>query len=177
MPNFYLFMAPGWLAHNGSVMEPLVHVGNYIVDCIHKMQRESIKSLTPRADSTAAFNIHVQKWLKNTDWTDEYPSSSKNKGAGYPNALWPGIALHFTKAIDKPRFEDYHIEYKHDDPFAYLGSGFTWAEKPASLDQTPFLTGSQLDSKRTTAMQQSPEVEKVLELTKSIYSLHYSLCL
>lgn len=148
-------MGPHWPVHNGSVMGPLVQVGNYIVDCIHKMQRENIKSLTPRADATAQFNIHVQEWMKRTVWTDDCRSWFKNKNTGRVNAIWPGSGLHYTEAISKPRFEDYHIEYRYENPFSYLGSGFTVAEKSESMDQTPFLAEDKLDPKWIAAMKSS----------------------
>ncbi|TGO10557.1 hypothetical protein BTUL_0132g00280 [Botrytis tulipae] len=145
MPNFYLFMGPAWPVHNGSVMGPLVQVGNYIVQCIHKMQREQIKSLTPREDATAAFNEHCQKWLERTVWTENCPSWFKNKRTGRLNPLWCGSGLHYTEAIIAPKFEDYQIEYKFDNPFTYLGSGFTMAGKTKGMNSTPFLEESELD--------------------------------
>ncbi|KAM3069218.1 hypothetical protein ACMFMG_010735 [Clarireedia jacksonii] len=153
MPNFYLFMGPAWPVHNGSVMGPLVQVGNYIVSCIHKMQREQITSLTPRSDATSQFNEHVQEWLKRTVWTDNCPSWFKNKRTGRLNALWCGSGLHYTEAISSPKFEDFHIEYRNKNPFSYLGSGFTLAEKSGDMDPTPFLTESSLDPEWVAAMQ------------------------
>lgn len=37
--------------------------------------------------------------------------------------LWCGTALSYIKTIRNPRFEDYDIEYRSPNRFAYLGNG------------------------------------------------------
>ena len=145
MPNFFTFMGPAWPVHNGSVMGPLVANADYVIDVLQKMQRDQIRSLSPRIDVTAKYNEHVQAWIRRTVWTQDCRSWFKNNDTGKVTALWPGTALHFREAILHPRYEDYEIEYVHDNPFAALGNGYTWAERTEGMDPTPFLSIENLD--------------------------------
>ena len=146
MPNFYTFMGPAYPVHNGSIMGPLTTNGDYIVNVLNKMQRDHIKSLTPNSDVTDKYNEHVQQWIKRTVWTQNCRSWFKNNETNRVTALWPGTGLHYTEAIIQPRYEDYDIDYLHDNPWAILGNGYTWAEKTEGEDATPFLTVEAMDS-------------------------------
>ena len=145
MPNFYTFMGTAYPVHNGSIMGPLTANGDYIIDVLHKMQRDQIKSLVPRSDVTRKFNEHVQQWIKRTVWTQDCRSWFKNNQTNRVTALWPGTGLHYREAILQPRYEDYDIEYLHDNPWAILGNGYSWAEKTEGEDSTPFLSVKALD--------------------------------
>jgi hypothetical protein len=147
MPNFFTFMGPAYPVHNGSIMGPLTFNGDYIIDVMQKMQYDHIKSLSPRVDVTAKFNAHVQEWVKRTVWTQSCRSWFKNNETGRITALWPGTALHYNAAILRPRYEDYDIEYLHENPWAILGNGWSWAEKTQGVDSTPFLDVNKLDPK------------------------------
>ncbi|EEP78745.1 MoxY protein [Uncinocarpus reesii 1704] len=69
-PESYLGLAiPG----QGSVIGPLVEVGNDAVKLIKKIQNEYIRAIAPRQDVTDAFNEHVQEWVKHTVWSDDCP--------------------------------------------------------------------------------------------------------
>ena len=138
-------MGPAWPVHNGSVMGPLTANGDYIVDVIHKVQHDQIKSLAPRVDVTAQFNQHVQKWMNRTVWVQDCRSWFKNNTTNRVTALWPGTALHYREAIMRPRYEDYDIEYVHQNPWAILGNGYTWSEKTEGMDPTPFLSEENID--------------------------------
>lgn len=67
--------------------------------------------------------------------TGSGPCSSWFKGGqkdGKP-AVWPGSRLHFLRMIEKPRFEDFDIEYDDaDDIFSFLGNGFHVCERDGS---------------------------------------------
>jgi hypothetical protein len=51
---------------NGAVVGPLLNVSSYTIQLIKKMQKENIKSWTPKQDVTDAFNEHAQEWIKHT---------------------------------------------------------------------------------------------------------------
>ena len=138
-------MGPAWPVHNGSVMGPLTANGDYVIDVLQKMQRDHIKSLAPRAEVTAKFNEHVQSWIKRTVWTQGCHSWFKNNETNRVTALWPGTALHYREAILRPRYEDFDIEYMHNNPWAILGNGYSWAEKTEGIDATLFLSVDLID--------------------------------
>ena len=126
-------------------MGTLTANGDYIIDVLCKMQRDHIKSLAPRSDVTDRFNEHVQQWIQRTVWTQDCRSWFKNNQTNRVTALWPGTGLHYREAIIQPRYEDYAIEYLHENSWAILGNGYTWAEKTEGVDSSPFLNVEALD--------------------------------
>lgn len=44
-------------------------------------------------------------------------------------AIWPGSGLHYLETLASPRFEDYDWKYENSNRFAYMGNGFSTAEK------------------------------------------------
>ncbi|KAG8623709.1 hypothetical protein KVT40_008685 [Elsinoe batatas] len=147
LPNFVTFIGPTWPVENGSVMGPLQQVCNYAMQVIRKMKLDHIKSWTPRQDITDKFNQHAQEWIKYTVWKHDCRSWYKNNETGRVNAVWPGSSLHYMKAIETPRWEDFEIEYKHDNPWAALGMGWT-LENRAGLgkaDPSPYLKLENID--------------------------------
>lgn len=83
---------------NGSVAGPLDYVSKYALDFIYKMQRDHIKSMTPRQDITDKFNEHAQEWYKHTVWKDSCRAWYKNNDTGRINAVWPGSSLHYSQS-------------------------------------------------------------------------------
>jgi cation diffusion facilitator CzcD-associated flavoprotein CzcO len=105
MPNFVMFIGPTWPVENGAVVGPLLGVSEYTIQLIKKMQRNDIKSWTPKQDVTDAFNEHAQEWIKHTVWKDDCRSWYKNNETGRVNAVWPGSSLHYMDVIAEPRYE------------------------------------------------------------------------
>ncbi|KAF2221482.1 hypothetical protein BDZ85DRAFT_17740 [Elsinoe ampelina] len=66
-----------------------------------------------------------RKWIKYTVWKHDYRDWYKNNETGRVKAVWPGSSLHYMKAVETPRWEDFEIEYKHEKPWAALGMGWT----------------------------------------------------
>jgi cation diffusion facilitator CzcD-associated flavoprotein CzcO len=105
MPNFVMFIGPTWPVENGAVVGPLFGVSEYVIQLVKKMQRDDIKSWTPKQDVTDAFNEHAQEWIKHTVWKDDCRSWYKNNETGRVNAVWPGSSLHYMDVIAEPRYE------------------------------------------------------------------------
>ena len=91
-------------------------------------------------------------------------ASDKDNDTGRVNAVWPGSALHFQAVLEKPRWEDFDIKYlnvsqasatrhTHADErqtknqWAFLGRGFTMAERHPGLDLAPYLKLEYLDDR------------------------------
>lgn len=70
MPNYYCFQGPTFPVSNGSVLGPLQAVGDYIIQMLHKMQREHIHSFDPKQEVADQFNHHAQTWINGTAWAD-----------------------------------------------------------------------------------------------------------
>jgi len=150
MPNFVMFIGPTWPVENGAVVGPLLSVSEYTLQLIKKMQRENIKSWSPKQDVTDAFNEHAQEWIKHTVWKDDCRSWYKNNETGRVNAVWPGSSLHYMDVIETPRYEDFEISYHDKNPFAHLGMGFSMNNYNGNF--SPYLGLQHIDPKWQTAV-------------------------
>jgi hypothetical protein len=108
---------------------PLIeHWTKYMFDVISKAQVENIKSYTPRLDISKQFRQHADLFLQRTAWTSPCSSWFKQgKKDGQP-AIYPGSRLSFFHLLERPRYEDFEIEYWDDNRFAFLGNGFDTRE-------------------------------------------------
>ena len=72
--------------------------------------------------------------------------------------MWPGITLHFVRALATPRWEDYDIEHKRRENggpanrFLYLGKGFVLETLDASADDSLHLSLHQIDKRWINAL-------------------------
>ncbi|EEH33494.1 sterigmatocystin biosynthesis monooxygenase StcW [Paracoccidioides lutzii Pb01] len=147
-PNYMTFIGPTWPVENGSVMGPLMEVGNYAIKLINKIQNENIQSLTPRQDITDAFNEHAQEWVKHTVWTDDCRSWYRNNETGRVNAVYPGSSLHYLELISTPRVEDYTISYVNKmNMWSFLGMGKARPDVNPHSDFSPYLSEENIDPK------------------------------
>lgn len=112
------------------------------------MQRDHIKSWAPRQDITDRFNEHAQEWIKHTVWKGSCRSWYKNNDTGRVNAVWPGSSNQYAEVIATPRYEDFHIEYQHKNPWAHLGMGYAVCNKNfPNSDVSPYLALENIDPK------------------------------
>ncbi|KAK2747146.1 hypothetical protein FQN57_002403 [Myotisia sp. PD_48] len=147
-PNMMTFIGPTWPVENGSVMGPLVEVGNYAVKMIQKIQNERIHALSPRQDVTDAFNEHAQEWVQHTVWVDDCRSWYKNNETGRVNAVWPGSSEHYIELVSTPRFEDYNITYQNKkNMWSFLGLGKVPGNLVVDGDHSPYLSVDVIDPK------------------------------
>ena len=133
VPNFIIFAGAYCPSAHGSFFPLIEGYCDYTMQVLEKIQTDCIRSLRPKSNVTQHFLRHAKTFLKRTAWTG--PCVSWFKGGiidGTP-AIYPGSRLHFLRLLEKPRFEDYEIEY--DDPedmFAFMGNGFHVCEKNGS---------------------------------------------
>ena len=161
-PNLVLFFGPTWPVANGSAMGPLNAVADYAVQTIKKLQRTpNLVSFAPRQDLTDAFNDHVQEWIKHTVWSEGCRSWYKNNETGRVNAVWPGSSLHYIKAIDVVRWEDYDLKYRgktkegtKDNPYSWLGMGRAVENHAESGDRSPYIKKDAIDRAWLQAMRE-----------------------
>ena len=117
----------GPLGH-GSFVPLIEHVTKYILTAVKKMQAEDIKSLAPRPEVCEYFAEHADLYLKRTAWSGECRSWFKQGRLDGKLSIFPGSRLVFFGLMANPRFEDYCIQYRGSNPFAFLGNGFSAKE-------------------------------------------------
>ncbi|KAK3719990.1 hypothetical protein LTR37_004113 [Vermiconidia calcicola] len=127
-PNHFSFCGPyGPLGH-GSFMPLIEQWTKYMFDAISKAQMENIKCYTPRLDLSNQFRQHADLFLKRTAWTSPCSSWFKQGKTDGQAVIYPGSRLSFMHIMERPRYEDYDIEYWDDNRYAFLGNGFDTRE-------------------------------------------------
>jgi hypothetical protein len=118
----------GPLGH-GSFLPILETLANHIIQAVQKMQKDRIKSLTPKTEVAEAFAEHAALFLERTAWTSGCSSWFKQGRVDGPLTMFPGSRLVFLELLETPRFEDYKIEYCNAlNMFELLGNGFALRE-------------------------------------------------
>ncbi|EXJ82626.1 hypothetical protein A1O3_06439 [Capronia epimyces CBS 606.96] len=133
VPNYFVNGSAYCPSAHGSFFPLVQGYCNYTIQVIERMQTENIRSLRPKEKVVEQFIRHADSFLKRTAWTG--PCSSWFKGGkvdGKP-AIWPGSRLHFLRSLERPRFEDFEIDYDDpDDMFSFFGNGFHVCERDGS---------------------------------------------
>ncbi|OQV06871.1 hypothetical protein CLAIMM_11386 [Cladophialophora immunda] len=129
MPNYFMMGGPYGALGHGSFLPILETLGSNIVACIQKMQKDRIKSMTPRAEAVEEFREHAELFLQRTAWASGCSSWFKQGRVDGPLTMFPGSRLVYLDLLATPRFEDYQIEYLNPlNRFAFLGNGFSQRE-------------------------------------------------
>lgn len=140
-PNYFTFLGPSAPVAHGSLTHVIEKSAQWMIKAISKMQGEGIRSIAPKKDITRKFNIHRNALMPTTTWSSSCSSWYKNgKADGPVIAIHPGSKLHFFDMIKNPRFEDMEIEHETDNPFSYLGDGFSRLELEKGADRSYYLT-------------------------------------
>jgi hypothetical protein len=108
----------------GSLLPVIEVYTNYIISAVTKMQKEHIKSMTPKLDSALAFKEHHDLYVKRTAWSGPCSSWFKQGQLDGPMTMYPGSRVHFFDTLGSPRYEDFEIRYTSMNQWAYLGNGF-----------------------------------------------------
>jgi len=118
----------GPLGH-GSFLPIIEILVKNALQCIEKMQKERIKSLTPKPEIAEALKEHAALFLQRTAWSSGCSSWFKQGRVDGPLPMFPGSRLTFLDLLSKPRFEDYIVEYCNPlNMFEFLGNGFDTRE-------------------------------------------------
>lgn len=126
-----VFLGPNAPIGHGSVLPIIEHTAKYLINVMKKIQKEGIKNIVPRAAAVEDFAVHVSKYMTRTAWSTGCRSWFKNgKIDGPVVALHPGSRIHWFHMLDRPRYEDFEIQYLSRNRFQYLGNGFSTREAP-----------------------------------------------
>lgn len=118
----------GPLGH-GSFLPILETLAGNIIQCIEKMQKDRIKSLTPKAEIAEQLKEHAELFLQRTAWTSGCSSWFKQGRIDGPLPMFPGSRLIYMDLLKNPRYEDYEIKYCNPyNMFDFLGNGFATRE-------------------------------------------------
>ncbi|KAF1345486.1 hypothetical protein BDV97DRAFT_302849 [Delphinella strobiligena] len=129
-PNFYMMLGPNAAIGSGSLTMMIENVGDYVIRCIRKLQKENIKSMVIKSQRVRDFTRFIDAYFEGTVFMDDCKSwykSRDNKVTG----LWPGSALHCIEALRSPRWEDFEYEYLPEDDgnevnqLNWLGNGWS----------------------------------------------------
>jgi hypothetical protein len=135
MPNYFIFTGPNAVVGHGSLVEGLSWVSDYIVKWLSKMATENIKSVEPRQEAVDDFISYGDQIHKTLTWTGQCRSwYKKNRIDGRVTATFPGSALVFKRMISQIRGEDWNLQYKARNRFAFMGNGFTEYELDGESD-------------------------------------------
>lgn len=143
-PNLFTMLGPNSAIGSGSLTMMIETVGDYIVKCIRKIQKENIASMVVKREREEDFTEYVDAYFVDTVFSEECNSWYKNKVPerekdGEVVGLWPGSTLHCLEAMRSPRWEDFEYRYIGDDAdegvngkkrkrvnqLAFLGNGWT----------------------------------------------------
>ena len=109
------------------------NVGDYIVKCVRKTQKENIRSMAINKKAVDDFTDYADAYFANTVFTEECKSWYRRKDTGRVVRLWPGNTLHCIEALRSPRWEDFEYEYvgenkregKSANRMGWLGNGWS----------------------------------------------------
>ncbi|POR32493.1 Uncharacterized protein TPAR_07277 [Tolypocladium paradoxum] len=128
IPNYFTIGGPYFSFGHGSYTTMVELFLDNILTVVQKIQKENIKSVSPRQDATDAFIEHADLWLKRTAWAGPCPSWFKTGKVDGVLTIFPGSRLLLADLVSSPRFEDYDIEYWSMNKFSFLGNGFSTLE-------------------------------------------------
>lgn len=70
------------------------------------------------------FMAHKELFFNTTVWSEDCNSWYKLKHNNKVAALWVGSTVHYLRAIEQPRYEDWDFTYVHpENRWSYLGNG------------------------------------------------------
>jgi cation diffusion facilitator CzcD-associated flavoprotein CzcO len=105
-PNLFLLLGPNTGTGHTSTLLYIEAQVNYTLQCLRELQRRRKVWLAVRPEVMDGHNRQLQATLSTTVWAG--PCSSWYKTAGrWIAAIYPGFSFQYTRAMRRPRFEDY----------------------------------------------------------------------
>ncbi|OJD31775.1 flavin-binding monooxygenase [Diplodia corticola] len=150
-PNLFLMLGPNSAIGSGSLTTMIERVGDYVVRCVRKLQRDNIRCMEPHPRRVRDFTQYVDAYFAGTVFAEEcrswYRSKGGGSGGGAVTGLWPGSTNHCVEALRSPRWEDWVYEYVGEgegdadgdeevNRMAWLGDG--WSQKQRDGEDLAF---------------------------------------
>ncbi|EJT96935.1 flavin-binding monooxygenase, partial [Dacryopinax primogenitus] len=141
VPNWFNSLGPNSAVGSGSLLVLAEKELEYAFKAISKIQREGIKSMTPKASAVDAWNNYMDAYFPRTVYSEKCRSWYKGgKEEGRVTGLWPGSCLHAVFALENPRWEDFDYEFlpDHKGILSWLGNGWTTMEYEEKVGHRAF---------------------------------------
>lgn len=106
-PNLFLLIGPNTgLGHNSMVFMIESQI-NYILDCLHTMERRKLLAVEVRPEIEEAFHMEMQQRMQGTVWLSGCASWYLD-ASGRNTTLWPGFTFEFrqrTRHFDPQHYD------------------------------------------------------------------------
>lgn len=143
-PNYFLMMGPNSGVGSGSLTKIIESVGDYIIKCVRKLQKENIRTMHIKPSRVKDFNAYAESYFRGTVYLDDCKSWYRIDNRIF--ALWPGSTLHAIETFRSPRWEDYEYEYDNEseDPvsanrLSWLGNGWSCLQLEEGGDMSYYI--------------------------------------
>jgi hypothetical protein len=115
-PNLFTMLGPNASIGSGSLVTMIEAVGDYVVKCIRKLQKDNIASMSVKKEREEDFLEYVDAYFEGTVFKEECRSWYKGSKDGLRvTGLWPGSTQHCVEALRSVRWEDYNYGYLGDE--------------------------------------------------------------
>lgn len=152
-PNYFQSLGPNAGLGNGNLLIVIESIAQYVGQILERMSKGNIKTIEPKRKQVENFTNYCDAFFKRTVFSAEcgswYKSSApgatpEERKRGRVTALWPGSSLHFVKALEKVRFEDFDMTTNDGNEFGWFGDGWSRAERTGEVEgMTWYLNGTQ----------------------------------
>ncbi|KAH0837434.1 putative sterigmatocystin biosynthesis monooxygenase stcW [Fonsecaea pedrosoi] len=122
-PNYFTFLGPNCPIGNGPVLCAVEAQGDYICKFIYRMQTEDIRTVTPKMAAADEFMRFKDTFFQTTVWSEDCQSWYKLRHNNKISAVWTGSTIHYLRAVEHPRYEDWDYTYLYDNRWSFLGNG------------------------------------------------------
>ncbi|KIW77775.1 hypothetical protein Z517_07608 [Fonsecaea pedrosoi CBS 271.37] len=123
LPNYFSFLGPNCPIGNGPVLSAIEAQSDYICKFLYRIQTEDIRTVAPKMQAADEFMEHKDIFFETTVWSEDCNSWYKLKHNNKISALWAGSTLHYLRAVENPRYEDWDFTYIYGNRWSYLGNG------------------------------------------------------
>jgi cation diffusion facilitator CzcD-associated flavoprotein CzcO len=107
-PNLFLLLGPNTGTGHTSTLLYIEAQVDYALKCLRESRRRGSAWLAVKPEVMAAHNRALQERLAATVWAGPCSSWYKTPD-GHIAAIWPGFSWEYTRAMRRPRFEDYQF--------------------------------------------------------------------
>ncbi|KAJ6786216.1 hypothetical protein PWT90_11112 [Aphanocladium album] len=110
---------------NGSAYPGIERASDYMIRAITRLQMDNLRSICVKETAQAEFNRWVQSRMPSMVWSESCSSWYKAE-SGRVIVPWPGTTLHYYKATDIMRWEDFDLRFKDtSNKYSSFGNGIT----------------------------------------------------